>query len=413
MTARTLHGTAIICVVFAATALAVGTAQYAFGLFIAPLEETFGWTRTEISLSASFAAVGGLSAPLIGRAMDRYGARPILVASLVITGLGFLLRPLMSELWHWYALSFLQFVAFAGMTILPTGRLVSAWFPNARGRMLGIAAMGNNFGGLTVPVTVATVLSLATWRESFLALGIGCFVVAALAWIIVREFPASESDDNQSSTADSKPQLTGATSSEALRTRTFYAVLLVVTLGYFTYSTVLTHALAHLLNKGMTATIASYALSALAVGGLIGKLVFGTLLDHYGARIATICNLTGQAVFATLLATFDTHTALILTMPAFGLFMGGFGVVSTVLVQDAFGMRFFGSIMGLMNLSTIVSYGLGPVIAGLSYDYTGSYSLSIFIAAGFFALGALILVLTPIPTWSERPENLQQGSRPR
>jgi MFS family permease len=392
------HGAAIMGIVFAATALAVGTAQYAFGLFIEPLEQTFGWTRTQISASLSFAAVGGLAAPFIGRAMDRFGARPILVGSLLIAGVGFVARPLMSELWHWYALSFLQFIAFSGMTILPTGRLVSAWYPHARGRMLGIAAMGNNFGGLTIPASVATILAFATWRESFVAIGVCCFVVALLAWVVIRERPPSTSpgkNTDRSRNAITAP--TGATARQALGMRVFYAILAVITLGYFTYSTVLTHALAHLLNKGMSTAAASFALSMLAVGGLGGKLLFGALCDRYGARVATTINLSGQAVFAMLLATLETHTALTLSMPAFGLFMGGFGVASTMLVQDSFGMRHFGSIMGLMSASTVVAFGIGPVIAGLSYDYTGSYSLSFMVVSGLFLLAVLILLLVRMP----------------
>ena len=64
-----MRGALIIAVVFSSTAVAVGVSQYAFGLFIVPIEETFGWTRTQISASLSFAAVGGLTAPFLGRAM--------------------------------------------------------------------------------------------------------------------------------------------------------------------------------------------------------------------------------------------------------------------------------------------------------------------------------------------------------
>jgi len=396
---RTAHGIAIICVVFASTALAIGTAQYAFGLFIEPLEETFGWTRTQIGLSASFAAVSGITAPLIGRAMDRFGARPILVTSLLITASGFLLREWMTELWHWYALSFLQFVCFAGMTILPTGRLVAAWFPTARGRMIGIAAMGNNFGGLVMPFAITTVMLAGTWRDAFTSIGVACIVVAILAAVIVRESPAASGAATSTKTS-ADATLTGASPREALASRTFYLVMLVITLGFFTYSTVLTHALAHLLNHGISRTTAAFALSTLAMGGLAGKLVFGTLVDRAGARFATVINLCGQATFACALAFLEDQTALVWVMPCFGLFMGGFGVVSTVLVQDAFGLKFFGSIMGLMNLSTIVSYGAGPLLAGLSFDYTGSYSTSFVIVACFFAIGAATLALTRVPTWS-------------
>lgn len=393
-----MHGAAIIGVVFLAAAVGVGTAQYAFGLFIPPLAETFGWTRTQISASLSFAAVGGLTAPLIGKAMDRYGARPILTISLIVSGLGLALRPLMGELWHWYALSFLQFATFAGMTSLPAGKLVAAWYPHTRGKMLGIAAMGNNFGGLTVPVSVAAILAVASWRESFMVLGGACFVVAALAWIVIRENPTQNLNAPPDSIA--MRSSSGATVREASRARDFYVILTVVTLGYFTYSTVLSHTLAHLLNKGMSVTEASIALSTLALGGLSGKVVFGALIDRYGARAATIANLTGQTCFAVLLALGDTHVALRIALPCFGLFMGGFGVVSTVLVQDCFGLRNFGSIMGLMNLTTVLSFGLGPIIAGLSYDHTGSYSAAFFTVAGFFAIAALVLTLCPLRKWS-------------
>ena len=380
-----MHGYAIVCVVFLSTAVSVGTAQYAFGLFILPLVEEFGWSKTAIGASLSFAAVGGLTAPVVGRAMDRYGARPILVISLTISGMSLLLRPLMIDLWHWYTLSFFQFVAFAGMTTLPTGKLVAAWFPQSRGRMLGIASMGNNFGGLTVPLTVAAVMSAASWRASFIVLGATCLVIAIAGFFIIRERPAGSGGTTNTNPLDSA----GVTASEAMRTRDFYAVAAVITLGFFTYSTPLSHMLAHLQNKGMDGTSAALALTGLAAGGLLGKLVFGTLADRKGARVAVMANLGGQAVFAAVLASLDQAMVLAAVLPLFGIFMGGFGVVSTLLVQDTFGLRHFGAVMGLLNIGTVLAWGLGPIIAGLSVDWTGSYSAAFFVAASFFAFGVL------------------------
>ena len=154
----------IVGVLFAGAALFIGSANYAFFLFIEPLEQEFGWDRTMVSASLSFMAVGNLTGPLIGRAMDRFGARPIMVASLILFATSFVLRPFMTELWQWYALSFLQFVAFFGASILPAGRLVPLWFPKARGRAMGLTMMGNNFGGLTLPLIVASVIALTSWK---------------------------------------------------------------------------------------------------------------------------------------------------------------------------------------------------------------------------------------------------------
>ena len=146
--------------------LAIGTGQYAFGLFVAPLEETFGWSRTEISASLSFLAVGSLAAPLLGRLMDRYGAKPVLLISLALMIVSFGLRPYMTSLWQWYALSFLQYVGYISATILPMGRLIGVWFSRTRGRVLGIAGMGNNFGGLVIPLMVGATMAQFTWREA-------------------------------------------------------------------------------------------------------------------------------------------------------------------------------------------------------------------------------------------------------
>lgn len=391
-------GAAALAVVFLATAVSVGTAQYAFGLFIGPLVETFGWSRTTVSASASFAAVGGLAAPLLGRALDVYGARPVLLGSLTVMGFGFFLRPWMTELWHWYTLSFMQFICFAGAASLPAAKLAAAWFPQSKGKALGFASMGNNFGGLTIPLSVTAIMAMASWREAFVALGFVCFALGIIAWFVVRDGPAPRPSGAQSATGQDLPSaaLTGVTASEALRTSRFYLILAAVTLGYFTYATILTHMLAHLLTRGFTPTSASVALSTLAIGGLAGKVAFGMLSDRYGARRATIVNLLGQAMFTAIVALVGSILGLRIAMPLLGVFLGGFGIVSTLLVQECFGTRFFGSIMGLMSAGTVVAFGFGPLLAGLSYDLTGSYTNAYLIVAGFFVVGAVLLFTPPL-----------------
>ena len=141
-----------MAIIFASMAVAIGTGQYAFGVFVEPLEQQFAWSRTQINASLSFFAIGSLSAPLVGRIMDKVGARPVMAASLILFGGSYLLRPFMSELWHWYALSIMQFAGMPGSAMLPAGKLIGTWFPRTRGRMLGIAMMGANFGGVVMPV---------------------------------------------------------------------------------------------------------------------------------------------------------------------------------------------------------------------------------------------------------------------
>ena len=396
-TVSTVRGPLIVAVLFSSTAIAVGASQYAFGLFIVPLEEAFGWTRTEISASLSFAAVSGLASPLLGRAMDRFGARPIIVLSLAVFGVSFCLRPLMTELWHWYALSFLQYVAFSGMTVLPAGRLVATWFPRTRGRMTGITAAGNNVGGLVMPLFVAAALVAVSWSGASVVIGITSFAVAVAALFVIRESPVASERGQPADPVEYRQAAASALSTEALRATlrsgTFYAVLAAVSLGTFTYSAILPHALAHMVNKGMASASALSALGTIAVAGIGGKLLFGWLSDRFTARRILIYNLLGQAVFAAFLAGASGTGLLTLAAPLYGLFMGGFGALYILVVQESFDMRHFGSVMGLMNLGTVVSFGAGPFLAGVSYDVSGGYEIGFYAVCGLFVTGAAALWL--------------------
>ncbi len=378
----------------------MGASQYAFGLFILPIEQTFGWTRTEISASLSFAAVGGLTAPLLGRAMDRFGARPILLLSLAVFGASFCMRPLMTELWHWYALSFLQFATFSGMTVLPAGRLIATWFPRTRGRMTGIAAAGNNVGGLVIPLAVAALLAALSWSGASLAIGIATFTIAATAMLTIRESPSTDVVGSPLASPHEQAAPPSATTDglrDTVRSRTFGAVLAAITLGTFTYSAILPHALAHMVSKGMADSAALSALGTIAAAGIGGKLLFGWLSDRFTARQAMVANLIGQALFAALLAVANSPALLAIAAPLYGLFMGGFGALYILVVQESFDMRHFGSVMGLMNLGTVLSFGIGPLIAGAAYDMSGSYTPAFLIVCGLFVVGAAALPLAKPP----------------
>ena len=393
-----MRGALIIAVVFSSTAIAVGVSQYAFGLFIVPIEETFGWSRTQISASLSFAAVGGLTAPFLGRAMDRFGARPILVASLAVFGLSFCLRPLMTELWHWYALSFLQFATFSGLTVLPAGPPGRGLVPahpgpdDGRRRDRQQRRRPRHARGHRRPARGDDVERGIRGHRSGER-----FAVAGAALLVIREAPPStrarafHSGATGERTAAFAASLPGRSLRETVRTRTFWAVFAAITLGSFTYSSILPHVLAHLVNRGMANASALTALATLATAGICGKLLFGWSSERFGARRLLMANLAGQATFAALLAGAVPVGMLALAAPLYGLFMGGFGVLYILVVQESFGLHRYGSVMGLMNLGTVVSFGVGPLVAGASYDLSGGYGTAFLVTCGLFVAGAVAL----------------------
>ena len=405
---REYDGVLIVGIVFLASALTIGSSNYAFGLFVEPLEETFGWSRTAISASLSFWAIGSLTAPLLGRFMDNYGARSLLAGSLALFGVSLVLRPLMTELWHLYALSILQFSAFSGMNMLPAGRLVGLWFPKSRGRAMGFAMMGNNFGGLTAPVLMGYLLAVASWGSAFVVIGILAFAVALMASLFVHERTphranAAKLEDNPSSAT---PGIAGLTVQEAVRSDAFYYVTAATALGSFTYSALLPQISTHLLDQGANNATVVILVASLAGFGMAGKGVFGFLAERFTARIAMMLSLGGQTALISVIVAYPSGLHLWVVVPIFGFFFGAYGVLMTLLLQECFGLKYFGSIAGLSGLFGVIPMVVGPLMAGASSDYLGSYGPAFMGVAALFVTAILLLtrVKSPMQRLAEMSE---------
>ena len=386
------RGWAIAAACFLASSVAVGGSQYSFGHFVEPLENTFGWTRTQIGLSLSLIAFGSFISPLIGSLIDKQGSRRIMAFSMAVFGISYLVRPFMTELWHWYFLSVVQSFSIVGAAMLPPGKLVGLWFPENRGRVIGITAMGNNFGGMVIQPIIAFLVTVYNWKVAYAVVGALGILVSIYSYLVVKN-PDSESQgilESEKKTDNS----TGFTLKEAIRTKTFYAITFAILCGTFTYSSLLPQVSSHLIINGVRESTASIAVSLFATCGMVGKFVFGNLSDKYGPRMALVLDLCGQAIFASLLVYAGDGLPVWVIVPAMGFFLGAFGALYQLIVIDAFGVKHFGAIMGVIAISNAVPSFLGPIIAGMSFDITGSYAIAFVITSVIFVLGAVSLKFT-------------------
>lgn len=371
---------------FLAAGVNVGSSNYAFGLFIEPLETSFGWSRAAISASLSFVAVGSLASPIVGRLMDRHGARPVMVGGLVFMGISFLLRPAMSELWHWYGLSLLQFIAMSGITALPAGRLIPIWFESSQGRMMGFTVAGINFGGIAIPLVVSLVLGASGWEMAYFLLGLIAMAMAGLVLFLVRERPPVRTEDASGASSSSNGVLLGVSLSSAIRTRSFYAIIGALTFGSFAHAGVFPQLVPHFKDLGVSAGWAAATVTVMATAGLIAKPAFGYLSERITARRAMMLTLSGQCVGAVLLVV--SPTLAWVGLPIFGVSMGAHSALIPLLVQESFGLRHIGSIMGVVIMFTMIPFGLAPLIAGLTFDLTDSYTAAYLGFAVLFAIAA-------------------------
>ena len=408
---RLYYGWLVVMAAFVSTGLTIGTGQYAFGVFVEPLEAEFGWTRIQLNAALSLSAVAALSSPVIGRIMDRVGARPVMAVSLMILVVSYACRPFMTQLWHWYALGVVQALGFTGATILPAGKLVGLWFQKTRGRMMGIATMGNNFGGLTMAPLAGLVVGMAGWQWGYGVFAALIFVAAPLIFLVIRDRPEDvqrererlrslgkeEGEQVLASASAGNPELSGFTVSEALRTRAFYFVALGIIAANFSYAGILTQLIPHLENEGVSLGQASLALSLLAAFGMGGKFLFGLLTERIPVRFALMLSLLLQVVGLILLIRWANTPFLWALMPFYGVAFGAVGALIPLLVQETFGVRYFGSILGMVNMATVAAIITGPLMVGAFFDATGNYRMAFLTVAGIFVAGSLALSLARPP----------------
>ena len=399
------RGYPIAIVVFLSTGLSVGMTQYAFGEFAGPLKEQFGWSQTQLNLSLAFSFISGLCAPFVGTLSDRIGIRPVMFGSILIIAIGFLMRPFITELWHWYLFSALVYTGFPGATVLPGGKMVGLWFPRTRGRMMGAVMAGNNFGGITMPPLAAAIIIVFNWQTAYVVFGVimGALAVMAL-FVIVEDEKKVESEMKRTGRGD-QAQIAraaaqaGVTLKQALRNRNFWLVTVGLVAATFTYQGVLTQLRQHFEESGFTPAMATTAVSTIAGMGIFSKLAFGRASEKITARIATILSIALQMVGVLIIAQVDASHLLWLGIFVFGLGFGGLGALALLVVQEMFGMKEFGGIMGIMQVGMIASGTGAPMMAGAIHDSSGSFDSAFLIVAAIFVVGIAALALArPIET---------------
>ena len=387
MSVRIHQGVVIAFVLFLSFTLTVGITQYSFGVFVTDLEDDLGWSRAEITAAVSFFALVGIFSLPAGWLLDRYGARPVMAASLAALAVSYLLRPWMTEVWQFYALNAIQFAAMPGAVIITAGRIVGEWFEESRGRAMGLTAMGANFGGIIFSSLTAVLITGVGWRSSYFLYGLLFAALVPVVLLVVRDRRSAVLGGGEG--AGDSGAAGGTSVAQALRSRAFWLVTLALVLATMTYGSVLPQVVPHLENEGVSKTSAAAALSLFALFGMCGKVSFGWMTERLPSRYVMAASIACQVTGLWVLLAAGSASWFWAAVPMFGLGFGALGALMPLLVQETFGLRAFGTIFGLINFITLGSALAGPLFVGASFEATGSYRFAFMLLSVAFVLAAV------------------------
>jgi MFS transporter, OFA family, oxalate/formate antiporter len=172
------YGLWIVAGCFVLLFLFAGAGFYSFSIFIKPLENDFGWSRSAISLAMSiYMIVHGLAGPFVGHATETYGPTRVMTLFALLSGAAFILVSFTSSLWFFYLAYGVLSVGTAGIGFIPVSSVLSRWFIRRRGTAIGFAMVGISVGGLVMAPLVGWIISQFGWRASFIFLGL-------LVWLL-------------------------------------------------------------------------------------------------------------------------------------------------------------------------------------------------------------------------------------
>jgi MFS family permease len=387
--------------------LLVGPGQFAFGslgLFIIPMQDEFGWSRSEISLSTSIFTIALIFfMPIVGKMVDKFGSKQVLLPAMLVIGLSLALIPLvLSQLWHLLLIFFIMGSLGAAANSLPFMLAISSWFDKYRGMAIGFAMAGSGLGYASVPPVIQHINSSFGWRWGYYTLAaIILFLAIPLIFLLFRNKPADMGllpdgvEQSVNAGRDTTIKEGGLSRQAALKDKNFWLLVSIFSLIAFCLFGLLIHMVPMLSDRGMSPTNAAYAASLVGITILIVRVPLGYLMDRiFAPRVAQFCFLMstiGIAMFATGVSGFSAYIAAVLV----GFSIGAEIDLLAFLTGRYFGLKNYGEVFGMLFASMMLGVSFGPLVFGFCFDLTGDYTLVLYLSCIILVAATFIAQLLP------------------
>lgn len=414
------YGWVIIAIAFTTVAVGV-TSRTAFSLMLPPILDEFGWERGVAAGAFSFGFfIFSILSPFVGRLMDRRGPRIVIELGVLLLAGGMLGAYLISEPWHLYlTLGLLVGVGSNCMSYTAHSLFLPNWFVRKRAFAISVAFSGAGIGAIVLLPWLQMLIQRDGWRSACWNLGFLALVILVpinlLIWRRPQDIGLRPDGDSHPADASTAPRRQAVvvdtawasidwTLGRALRTARFWWIAFGFFCILFAWYAVQVHQTKYLVEIGFTPLEAAWALALVSVVAIPGQIALGALSDRIGREWVWTASCAGFAVcYAALIAMERGTSHVLLYVMVISQGMLGYGLTAVMgpIVAEIFEGPHYGSIFGSITIALSGGGAVGPWVAGIIHDSTGSYRLAFVLAFG-------LCVLSAVAIWIAAPRKVRR-----
>ena len=369
-----------------------------FGLFQIPIAEQFLWARSEFSLAIAIQNLAwGIGTPIFSAFAEKFGDRKAITIGLLLYALGIFISSTASTPEAHQFLNVLIGFGIAGSGFGPilavVGRSAS---PEKRSLALGITTAAGSAGQVVGPPVAAILLGMMPWSSVFIVFAI----ISLLTIILVPLLKSTPKIDRNQIEENLSDALI-----EAIKDPTYIMLFL----GFFSCGFQLAFITAHfpafiaeasspiiqgsLISFVCNSVESLGALSMALIGlfNIIGSLVAGALGKNFTKKYLLSIIYTGRTIAAILFIVLPITP---LSVAIFSMVMGALWLATVPLtsgiIAHIYGLKFMGTLYGIVFLSHQIGSFVGVWLGGLFYDIYGSYDVVWWVGIGVGAFSAII-----------------------
>lgn len=364
-------------------------------VYITPITDALGISRSAYSLSDSFRYITStISNVFFGFLIAKFGARKLIGAGFGCLIISCILYSIGNHVVYFYIGSIFLGLGVAWTTTTMVGAVISRWFTENRGSVMGAVLAANGLGGALALQIVTPIIHESTFgfRNAYRLVALVLLAVGTVVVLLFRNEPKNIAGGQAGQKKRRGRSWAGVPYSKAVKMAYFYGSLFCIFATGMILQGIYGIGAPLLTDAGLDPEYVSLVLSVSSLVLTVCKFAVGFIYDRSGLRTTSnICFIASIAVVVLLVNVDNSSTGRILAM-VYGIGISLAMPLETIMLPiyaaDLFGEDSYNKIQGLFSAFNTAGFALGAPVANLCYDLTGSYN------GALYAGGILITVAT-------------------